>query len=170
MFLYPFSHSLSFDWSILSIYIQDNYQHICFYCHVVHCFGVLLSVFFLSFFFCSPVIWWLSFAFFYRTAPTAYESSQGVRSELQLLASATVTATGDPSHICSLHHRSRQCRIPDPLSKARDWTHILMDTSQVHFCCATVGTPWWLSLVLCLDSFFFFVSISVLDFFFFCGY
>ena len=28
-----------------------------------------------------------------------------------------------------------------PLSKARDRTHALMDTSQIHFCCATMATP-----------------------------
>ena len=30
---------------------------------------------------------------------------------------------------------------PDLLSKARDWTCIFMDTRQIHFCCATTGTP-----------------------------
>ena len=29
----------------------------------------------------------------------------------------------------------------NPLSKARDWTGGLMDTSQIRFCWATVGTP-----------------------------
>ena len=38
----------------------------------------------------------------------------------------------DPSLICDLHHRcSGQCRILNPLSKARDWTCLLMDTSWV---------------------------------------
>ena len=43
---------------------------------------------------------------------------QGVQLELQLLAYAT--ATQDPSHMCDLRHSSRQHRIIDPLSKARD--------------------------------------------------
>ena len=47
-----------------------------------------------------------------------------VETELQLLA--YTTATWDPSRICDLHHSSRQCRIPDPLREARDWTCILM--------------------------------------------
>ena len=29
-----------------------------------------------------------------------------------------------------------QSQIPNPLSKARDWTYILMDTSQIPFCWA----------------------------------
>ena len=56
-----------------------------------------------------------------------------VKSELQLLAYTTATATQDPSCICNLHHSSRQHRIPDPLGKARDQTLILMDASQIHF-------------------------------------
>ena len=44
---------------------------------------------------------------------------------------AIATATLDPSHICDLHHSSEQHQILNPLSKVRDQTHILMDTSQV---------------------------------------
>ena len=40
-----------------------------------------------------------------------------------------------------LHHGSEQCRILNPLSGARDGTCILMDTSRIRFCCATMGTP-----------------------------
>ena len=42
-----------------------------------------------------------------------------------------------PSHVCDLHHSSEQCQILDPLSKARDRTHILMDASLVPM----MGTP-----------------------------
>ena len=55
----------------------------------------------------------------------------GVESELQLLAYTTATTMPDPSHICSLHHSSGQCRILNPLSEARDQTCILVDTSWV---------------------------------------
>ena len=54
-----------------------------------------------------------------------------VKSELQLLAYATATATRDPSCICDLHHRSRQCQILNPLSEARDRSHNLMVPSLV---------------------------------------
>ena len=55
----------------------------------------------------------------------------GVKSELQLPAYMTATATQDSSCICDLHHSSGQRRILNPLIKARDRTRILMDTSQI---------------------------------------
>ena len=55
----------------------------------------------------------------------------GVKSELQLPANATVTATWDLSRICDLHHSSQQYQILNPLIKARDGTHILMDPGWV---------------------------------------
>ena len=61
--------------------------------------------------------------------------------QLRTYTTTTATATPDPSHAWDLHHSSWQHRIPHPLSKPRDGTHILMDTSQIHFCCATTGTP-----------------------------
>ena len=65
----------------------------------------------------------------------------GVKSVLQLPDYATATATWDLRYICHLHHSSQQCWILKPLSKARDRTRILMDPSQIHFCCSTMGTP-----------------------------
>ena len=37
--------------------------------------------------------------------------------------------------------QSQQRWIPDILNEARDRTCLLMDTSQIHFHCATMGTP-----------------------------
>ena len=51
----------------------------------------------------------------------------GVESELQKLTYTTATALRDPSHICDLHHSSLQCLTLNPLSEARDQTHLLMD-------------------------------------------
>ena len=70
-------------------------------------------------------------------------SRPGVKLELWLLAYAIATATGDPSCICNIPHSSWQHQILNPLSKARDQTRILMDTSwsQIRFCCATMGIP-----------------------------
>ena len=57
----------------------------------------------------------------------------GVKSELHLLAYATATATQDLSHVGDLHYSSWQCQILNPMSEARDRTHVLMDTSQAHY-------------------------------------
>ena len=65
----------------------------------------------------------------------------GVQLEPQLLAYATATATPDLSHVCHPHHSSQQCRIPNPLSEARDQTHNLVVLSLIHFSCATMVTP-----------------------------
>ena len=53
----------------------------------------------------------------------------GVKLELQL--QAYTTATPDLSHVYNLQCSLRQCWIYNPLSKSRDQTHILMDTSLV---------------------------------------
>ena len=56
----------------------------------------------------------------------------GVQSERRLPAYPTATATQDLSRICDLHHSSRQPRTLHPLSKARDRTCVLMDSTWVH--------------------------------------
>ena len=63
----------------------------------------------------------------------------GVKLKLQLLV--YTTAMPDPSHFFNLHHSSWQHQIPNPLCKARDQTCNLRDTSWVHYCWATMGTP-----------------------------
>ena len=55
----------------------------------------------------------------------------GVELELQLLAYTIATVMWDLSHVCDLHHSSRQRQILNPLSEARDRTRILMDPSRV---------------------------------------
>ena len=53
--------------------------------------------------------------------PVVYGSSRlGVKSELQLLAYTTVTATLDPSRIHDLHCSLQQHQILNPLRKAMD--------------------------------------------------
>ena len=84
------------------------------------------------------------FLFFFLVSAThaAYGNSRlGVESDLQLPAYTTATATPDPSSIFDLHHSSQQHRILNPLSKARDWTRVLMDTGWVHYHWAPTGTP-----------------------------
>ena len=70
----------------------------------------------------------------------------GVKSELQLPASTTATVMPDLSHLCDLHHSSQQHRLLNPLSGARGGTHNFMDTGQVLYHWATIGTPkYWFS-------------------------
>ena len=63
----------------------------------------------------------------------------GVESELHLLAYTTATAMQNMIHVCDLHHIPQQPWILNPLSGARHQTHHLMVTSQICFCCTTMG-------------------------------
>ena len=56
-----------------------------------------------------------------------------LRVTLELQLPAYTTATQDRINVCSLHHSAWQCWLFNPLSKARDRTCLLMDTSLVHY-------------------------------------
>ena len=78
----------------------------------------------------------------FRATLEAYGDSQpGVELELQLPACSAATPMPDPSHICDLHHSSRQYRILNPLSEARDQTRTLMVPRRIRFRRAMTGTP-----------------------------
>ena len=63
------------------------------------------------------------FCHFFGPLPRHMEVPRlGVESELLPPAYARAAATQDPRHIYDLHHSSRQRRIVNPLSKARDRT------------------------------------------------
>ena len=70
---------------------------------------------------------------FSGAAPTAYEGSQarGLIGAVAAKSTTRATETRDPSRACSLHPSSWQCRILNPLSKARDRTHNLMALSWI---------------------------------------
>ena len=75
------------------------------------------------------------FILLFRAPSIAYEVPRlGVKSELQLSIYTMATATQDQRHICKLHHSLWQCQMLNPLRKARDQTHILMDTRWVCYC------------------------------------
>ena len=68
----------------------------------------------------------------FRAESAAYGSSQArdwIRAAAAGLHHSTMMQ--DLSHICDLHHNSQQCQILNPLSKARDQTCILKDTSWI---------------------------------------
>ena len=62
----------------------------------------------------------------------------GAELKLQLLTYAT--ATWNLSHICDLHHSYGNTTSFNPVSRARDQTQILMDTSRVCYHWVTEGT------------------------------
>ena len=64
-----------------------------------------------------------------------------VKLELQLPAYTSARAMPDLNCICHLHHSSPQHWIFKPLSRARDQTHVFIDTSWVPYQWATTGMP-----------------------------
>ena len=82
--------------------------------------------------------------------PVAYGGSQA-RGWVGAVAAGLChsQATWDPSHNCNLYHNSWQCHIVNPLSEARDRTHLLMDTSWIRSHWATTGT-----LHICIEHWF----------------
>ena len=71
----------------------------------------------------------------FRAAPKAYEGSQA-RGLIRAVAAGLHHSHSDvrSEPVCDLHRSSRKHRILNPLSEARDRTHVLMDTSLVCYC------------------------------------
>ena len=87
------------------------------------------------------VVLTLFFFFFFWAAPMHMEvPNLRIESKLKLLAYTTATAILDPSCLCDLPCSLQQCQILNPLSEARDQTHVLMDTSQICYLWVTTGT------------------------------
>ena len=84
----------------------------------------------------------------------------------QLLVCIATSAIPDPSCFCNLHSSLRQCQILNPLSEARNQTHIL--THYVRFLthCATMGTPF----ILFYFILFYFILFYFILFFFILFY
>ena len=123
------------------------WQEIC--CHACLFFSWLILGFYHWFWalrlWCAFHIGFCLFVYLFRSTPAAYVSSQA-RGRIRAIAAGlqaytTATATWDLNHVCNLHHSSGQCWILNPLSEARDWTCVLMDTSWVCYHWATTGTP-----------------------------
>ena len=75
----------------------------------------------------------------FRVSPAAYGSSRA-RAQIGAIAYTRATAMPDPSHIYDVHPSSWQRWILNPMSEARDQTHVLMETSQACYWGATMGT------------------------------
>ena len=105
---------------------------------------LLVFVLFRGLSFCFGLVWvcLFCFLFFGFLGPNLWHMEVprlGVKSELQL--PATATATWDPGCVFNLHYSSWQRQLLNSLSEARDQNHILLDTSQVCYCWATMETP-----------------------------
>ena len=81
------------------------------------------------------------FKFFFRAAPMAHGSFQA-RGQIGTAATGLCHSHSNTGSESSLPPTLQLIagQIPNPLSEARDQTHILMDTSWICFCCATMGT------------------------------
>ena len=77
----------------------------------------------------------------FRATLTADGGSQ-VRCRIRVVAANLYHSHSNArsGRVCNLYHSSRQHWILNPLSKIRDQTWVLLDTSQIHFCWATTGT------------------------------
>ena len=82
----------------------------------------------------------------------------GVKSELQLQAYTTATAMPDLRHVCDLSCSLLQHQILNPLSKARDWTGILMEVISGSY----PVEPQW-ELWHCYLWYFLLINIKTLD-------
>lgn len=76
----------------------------------------------------SDFVLFVCLFFLFKATSVAYGSSQ-VRDQIRAAADGPhhAIAMPDLSHVCNLHHHSRQGWILNPVIKARDQTHILMD-------------------------------------------
>ena len=113
------------------------YIHICsLYIYIYSYIYIYIFFFIISLSFLIPTcrIFASSFSFYGHTCGIwkylqhMEVSGLRVELELQLPAYTTAVATLDPCCFCDLHRSLRQCWIFNPLSKARDQIHILMDT------------------------------------------
>ena len=119
-------------WNVKLVSVPSGAWTICVSrsCPLLKCLFSFPNPFF--FFFCL-----------FRTAPMAYGSplARGLIGAAAAVLHTTTTAMQDPSHVFDLHLSSQQHQILNLLSRARDWTCILVDTSRVHYHRATMGIP-----------------------------
>ena len=92
------------------------------------------------------------FCCLFRATPVAYGSFQA----RGWIGAAVTSLCHSCSNVSSklylwLHHSPQQCQILNPLSEARNWTCLLMDSSQIHFCWDMTGTPLC-DFLICLFS------------------
>ena len=82
--------------------------------------------------------WLLLFLFFFFLFFCIFRAAAAACGSSQARSWIGTTATG--------HHSHSNARSSNPLSEARDRTHVLMDTSQVRYCWVKTGTPGFIVL------------------------
>ena len=85
----------------------------------------------------------------FRATPAAngdFQARGRIRATAAGLHHSHGNARSEPS--LQLHHSSWQHWILIPLSEARDRSYILTDLSQIHFHCATTGTPAFFPMLM----------------------
>ena len=92
-------------------YFSNSKEHISLFYKMTHFFFKLSTY--------NHFIYWFIFVFWGPHPQNMEVPRLGVKSELQLPAYATATATQDPSCICNLPHCSQQCCILNPVREAR---------------------------------------------------
>ena len=115
--------------------LSFSMENLCYsyYFDTNHVTSAVISFFNITYVFYTVDFFFFFLFFLFRASLQHIEvPGLGVKSELQLLAYSTATATQDLSRICNLHHSSRQCWILNPMSEVRDRTHIVMDPSWIH--------------------------------------
>ena len=94
----------------------------------------ILCIYVCTYFFCVCL---------FMAIPVAYGGSQARGWTWALAAGLHLSHSNSRSNcVCDPHHSSWQCLIPNPLRQARNRTCILLDTSQISFCWATMATPF----------------------------
>ena len=90
---------------------------------------------------CPYIFYYFIFIFcLFRAALMAYESFQ-VGSQMRAAAAGLHHNHSNAKSELHLQPTRQRCWTLNPLSKNRDRFHVLMDTSQIRYRWATIGTP-----------------------------
>ena len=108
--------------------------------HLFMCFLAICIVFFGEIF--LWVICPLFFSCSFMARPMAYRSSLA-RGQIGAVAASLHHSHSNAGSEPHLQPTPQLATMPifNPMSKTRDWTHILIDTNWVHYHWATMGTP-----------------------------
>ena len=96
-------------------------------------------------------IYFCLFILLFKAAPTAHGSSQA-RCHIGVMAAGLHHSHSNTGSEPCLWPTPQLTAMPDPWPRARNRTHILMDTSQICFHCSTMETPCILIFVIIISN------------------